>query len=616
MLVAIICCFVFSYLLYDDSLIDFDDRSASTPLVGVISDKTNDVRQKFSRQYLWRPSKLKAAIHQGDSLFTGTNSQSKVILSDGSEILIKENSLIVFSNSKGDVGLDFKFGQVVANFSATSKMKLQECGEDFEISGKNGQLQFDKEAGCKGLRVKVVSGEVAINGKKFVTPAVALLNKGSKPVAVTASPVEKIAATKIIPSPLITEPIDHFNHILNYDENDKLLSANTLAIKWTFPKKALFDVELSQDALFKQIVDKSIESGYQKTSPQLAMGNYYLRVREHQDPKSKVITSKPWSKTVHFSVSKNFRPPTIEPPVLLTKNIIYQAPADNPPVFKWQAAKGAAKYVFEIAKQPDFKDKTEISLDQLRFEWSKYSRGKYHFRVLGLSPKGYRGPVSETGFVDIRLARPLLEPVAPLTVQGKTPEDQGDPQEFKVKWTGLPIAESYKVEISEDDSFKKPITYVSRGPASTVIVPKPGNFKWRVQPLASNGKPLTPYSNRGELQYNLKVPLATPSLLEPASNMTLFFQKTAAQIFWLEWKNVRQAESYQLEVATDKEFAKVVFKTETKKPRFLMKQKLPQGKLFWRVRADGDGKSSHWSEARRMKVFAGKSAQIHSFDEE
>jgi hypothetical protein len=91
------------------------------------------------------------------------------------------------------------------------------------------------------------------------------------------------------------------------------------------------------------------------------------------------------------------------------------------------------------------------------------------------------------------------------------------------------------------------------------------------------------------------------------ANVTLFFQQSKSTPFWMAWGPVRQATEYVLEVAQDPEFSgKRVLRIETAQQSLLMKQSLPLGKLYWRVKARNSERESHWSEARALTVLGGR----------
>jgi hypothetical protein len=650
---AATCFVVFSYFLYDDSLLDFDSNTGDLQKIGVISLKTNDVRQKYSKQYIWRKSSKNSNVHQGDSVFTGEKSESQIELLDGSKMLIRENSLVVFNMVDGQLGLDFNFGGMTGGITGNTKLKVIDCGQVYELSGNGSQFQLDKEGGCKGVKVKVITGQVSVNGSSLKKSETAIIKKGfaprvlppepppkkvittlaaapipldtEVPAAVAAAPqpvtpepqpvneaapVPVAAPQKQQSAPVVTEPLDKYEHILSYDDSDKLVTPAFILLKWsvsgTVNPKPYFEMEIASDAQFTNVISRRYSPELTSRSPDLQKGEYFFRVREYiskDQPAAEFL----WSQPIAFTVQEKRGEPKLAAPKLLTKAISYRAPASSPPTFKWAAVPKADKYTVEISPNEDFKKIMRFTAGELSHTWAQYLEGKYFFRVLAVSKTGDRSPPSEVGTVDVKLNIPVLSPVEPRTVLLKNADDPGGPEKFEVKWTGLSIADSYQIELSEENDFKKAIVFKSREPASAIVAPKPGNYKWRVRPLASTGKPLTDYSKTGDLQYNIKVPLVTPTLLEPGENLTLYFQQDSSTPFWMEWKVVRQAEFYDIQVSTKKDFSVVDITKRTTDHRFLFNHKLPQGNLYWRVRAQGEnGKLSEWTTARRVRVLAGK----------
>src|SRR6185312_13789315 len=149
--------------------------------------------------------------------------------------------------------------------------------------------------------------------------------------------------------------------------------------------------------------------------------------------------------------------------------------------------------------------------------------------------------------------------------------------------------------------------FVAREPASEITVQHPGEMFWRVKPLDREGQPLSSFSDNGNMNYILKVPLTDPILSEPANDITLYYQRREASYVWLEWNPVQEATSYLIEVALDKNFEQKVMSAQSPTPHYLVKENLPSGKLYWRVRAAGDfQRMSWWSDPREMNIYSGR----------
>jgi hypothetical protein len=100
--------------------------------------------------------------------------------------------------------------------------------------------------------------------------------------------------------------------------------------------------------------------------------------------------------------------------------------------------------------------------------------------------------------------------------------------------------------------------------------------------------------------------LAQPVLVEPFDDATLFFQQNVSPYLWFEWKSVRQATEYHLEISTDPDFNDKVLSLKTPAIRYLVKKPLPQTALYWRVQALNEEKQSFWSRTQRVQIFSGR----------
>jgi hypothetical protein len=577
LLTASVLSLLFLLLLLNDSWLDFNYSTNTQQEIGTVIEKANDVRYKRATKFMWRKARSKISLSNGDSIFTGANSKSKIQLKDGSILEIEENSLIVFNTSPGENQLDFKYRVLSGSMTVTDKENKKITIED--------PVRIAK----KQIEKNIIEGKAkSTDSSKSNSPQV----------------------TKLAP-PKITFPTQNYKFEIKFDDLGNSTSTRIIKTKWKgFNKNAEFEYQLATDSDFNQLLANQIISQNEFFSPELSKGNHFIRVREKLN--SQVSA---WSKVVAFEVIEN-RPEPLAAPILVRKNIQYKSPSEQPPIFAWRKVDGAAQYIFEISRFEDFSTKAELKVNDLNFKWKKFEKGDFYFRVYATKKNGYPGKISETGKITVLVEKPILSPVEPKEIFGKSPEDPGDPQEFKLEWSSQPLADKYEIQVSENEDFSAPIKLETSNPSSPVTIEKPGTFKWRVRPLDQDGKPLSGFSSPGAIVYNLKVPLASPQLIEPAENITLYFQKNLPQVFWLEWGSVRQAEAYKLEVSQNLDFTNPIVNELVKDTRYLIQKRLPQGKLYWRVMAIGTDRTSHWSSTRRMSVFAGKTAKIHNREDE
>ncbi|PIS11645.1 MAG: hypothetical protein COT73_02900 [Bdellovibrio sp. CG10_big_fil_rev_8_21_14_0_10_47_8] len=427
---------------------------------------------------------------------------------------------------------------------------------------------------------------------------------------IAISSIEKISFVKL-EAPEIIAPADKTTLTFKVNADGELIKPIQVDVQWKTLKETAsqYKVEVSSTADFTDVIAQTEVADLHWTTPSLAVGTYFVHVQEINEAAGK---ENPWSLPVEFTVDTD-RPAKLPAPKLLTKEIEYLGPSEQPITMEWSPVSEAKNYVVEISSKEDF-SQIEVSTETDKTQWSlpSYHPGRSFFRVHAKTAKGTLGQFSDTGDLTVKVKRPVLLPVEPTVIFGKTPEDPGDPQEVNVGWSDLQIVDSYLLEISEQKDFTDKVEVLSKAVETKVTLPKPGQFFWRVKGLGTDGKPVTRFSDVGQMDYILKVPLAQPILIEPDHQTTLFFQGNMNPYIWVSWKPVRQATGYLLEVATDEEFNQKVFSTTVSEARYLIKTKMPQGPLFWRVQAQGeDSKISHWSDTRQMIVWTGSSPSRH-----
>lgn len=651
---ALLLLLISLYLMYDDAILFPENTTSGKTLVGKVERTEEDVRRKRSRQFAWKSARSKDQLFSGDSIFTGEKSSVEIAFQDGRKLILSENSLVVFNSLGNQLDLNFQIqGCVIA---VVNGKKTEICGDNSTVQLDNKglevlegdakeqvaeaakitwqeaprsefyhwkrnqtlrlswaatgtfgryQVQFSKsqdftkvEFQEKSLKRNLRSNDYPSKGRYFVRVEGQDLN--GKPLAYSPPVAVQFIEADI---PRLTQPTK--DQIFEFARNadSELLEPNQVAMTWAYQKPEMpFELQISKTSEFTEILSTLEGKGLKAASPKLEPGQYFVRVRD----RAMATKEEPvWSESIPFEVAFG-EPRALAAPILLTKKISHRLPAEKDPVIRWQKVQSASKYVVETSRTPDFENSAEFETENLEAMNRKLFPGKSYFRVSAISPKGNRG-LPAIGEITVGSEIPVLAPIEPRVVLGKSPEDPGDPQEFPVSWTPIKVADSYLIEVSSDKEFTAPKKYQSRDPSSFVTMQAPGEAFYRVRPLDVDGTPLTAYSKPGLLNYILKVPLATPDLKEPFNQVTLFFQKTTEPYFWMEWSPVRQADLYILEVSKQPDFSQKVLTIETKQSRYLVKEVLPQGKLYWRVRAYGDsGRESAWSPPNEMSVFSGR----------
>lgn len=633
--IAIAVFMVMSYFLYDDTLLFPSATPDSLSLIGVISESQNDVRRKNSNNFSWFPASREDRIYENDSIFTGDRSEAVLHLNEGASLRLQPNSLVTLNLKSGQMILDLRYGNLKGDVKPGTSVTVRSGTEEFVVENKVGnpaesKVEFAKDHGGN-VEVKLLSGAATFVNKK--TRARATLSM-TKPLT-----LKKNGAIQQAEKPeLILTTADNLS-VVRENPDDPMTFAwqskgkiNQYKFEIS-PKEDFSVVALGQNTTNQQI---EIREG-------LEPGSYFWRV-QGVDNQAQVLVTSPVHKITISIMSKPLAvvtPPAIaspapapapaptpalvpsatsaaEPPpvkvqparpVLVTKAVAFQVPsaqernlASPPsPQLKWKAIPQVKNYQLQISKDNRFTAVEKYDVTKNETEWAQYQPGKYHYRVIARGINGLTSEPSDVGTIDITVGELTLSPLKPITLIGKVP----GPIEMPITWTEIPFAKTYLVQLDKDLAFSQPVQMEYSTEGGKLTIPEPGSYKVRVQALDQNAQPLTAFSNVEEAHYVFRSPLASPTMTEPFDNASIFLQTEMEPFIWLEWKAVEGSISYSIEISDKPNFSRILLRHTLTKTRYLVKDRIPLGKIYWRIRANGktEVETSPWTERREFTLY-------------
>ncbi len=385
-------------------------------------------------------------------------------------------------------------------------------------------------------------------------------------------------------------------------------------ISWT----NLYDTvqaQISETPDFKSpILDKEFIKQYEFENS-FTGGTYFLRVRG-----KKLGNYTNWSdiRTIEINVmAKGLVKPGA--PVLLTKHLTFhsapvRSPSSlSPAVIKWQGDTAADRYELEVSlKDPKFTKAIRIPVKNTKMDYIPKNVGTIYYRVRSISSDNLPSDYSQTGELQTKLFAPKLTKIESVIRKSNNPESIPPPVQFKLDWSPIHLAGSYTVEYANNSTFNELEKFTATANNATVTVSKTGPYYFRV--IASdisqsvNSEP----SNIENSQYKFIKRLGKPVLIEPKNKMTVFLQKEIEPFIWLNWDSTVDQKKFEIEIALDKSFKQIVTRKNLDENRFLIKDKLPLGKIYWRVRqlADNPDLISDWTEPREFQLIHNKNEGV------
>lgn len=432
------------------------------------------------------------------------------------------------------------------------------------------------------------------------------LDDSKKPVA--SSPVQTFGLF-FNDRPVIVTPAQLAQFEFEFFQSEKNRFGHS-DLSWTAKQKyKIYEWQISSEASFSQVDFRGTTASLQIKSPALQNKTYFLRVRGISENQESSL----WSATQTFSLL--FKDKKIEPlkaPELLTKKIFFdpvknsRSPASvQAPQVLWKKEVLAQKYEIELSKTKDFKGAVRREITENQFLWNQYKPGKYFFRVSSLGALKAKSPPSEVGEIEVKYSDLLLSPVKDILEKSQNAKAEAPSKDVSLNWTEIPKASAYLVEFDTDPEFKAPQKREIARAQAQITVDSPGTYHFRVAAIDEAKSSLTEFSKPEKMTYTFKKPLAPPTLSQPKNDMSVFLQQDIEPFIWLNWETVDKATSYELQVSQDPTFKTQVIKMNLKENRFLIREKVPLGEVYWRVKAfhPEPDLSSAWTEPRVFYLF-------------
>ena len=283
--------------------------------------------------------------------------------------------------------------------------------------------------------------------------------------------------------------------------------------------------------------------------------------------------------------------PPAQPVELLSAPDLSTIPAliDRTPIrFRWVPSAAASAYRVQIEREKQ----SGAILDDALFKSTEASfpdlpDGKYAMRVRAVDANGLEGyNAARDVVIKARPEPPFLQsPEDKITVRGDRPQ---------FKWAKVSEAAQYHFQLARDAALSEKLLDESSLQANELAVTKsiaPGEYYWRV----ASRRPTGDQGPFGDVQhFTLKaIPIVQGGAAPPALD-----DKTLT----LQWKGGSPGQTYQLQLARNREFSPLLKDENLTEPKIEM-QRPVSGAIFMRVKAiDSDGYEGPYGSPQEIQV--------------
>jgi len=377
--------------------------------------------------------------------------------------------------------------------------------------------------------------------------------------------------TMVLPPPAPT---------LSYPSNNANSVLTNIIMRWNAASEAVsYHLQIATDSSFTTIIfdQNNILSASQTVNSLVNGTTHFWRVRARNSAGEGA-----WSTVWKFTTV--FTKPIA--PILLAPNDSATGIATSLSL-SWNAVNGATSYRIQISLDTSFVNPV---LDQSGIISSTFNAAnlaantKHFWRVNAANNAGTSDWSNVWNFTT------ALNP--PLTPTLMSPNDNavGISKDTTLTWDGVFNANSYRVQVSTDQTFASMIIDSTVRTASINVYGLMNNTKyyWRVN--ATNASGTSNWSDVWSFVTKIAPPLA-PTLLSPIDNATNISLPTL-----VSWTVSATATSYRLQIALDSFFITPIVDQVTMIPTsFSLTGLLNNTKYYWRVNAVNAGGTSPWS---------------------
>lgn len=279
-------------------------------------------------------------------------------------------------------------------------------------------------------------------------------------------------------------------------------------------------------------------------------------------------------------------------PISPADNVVLFTKSDLTGVsFNWEVSDSAADVQLVIAADHKFSKSVQAIKVNGKSTVQPLKDGTFYWKISAKDAKGGRVDSEVRKFIQQKEEIiKLFYPIDKSRFSYMT-----TPPVINISWTKSAFATAYKIEISQDKDFGsilQTMTAITHKFAIDNL--QEGNYYIRVttKPASSSISPIT--SNANFFSVDKKRVLPVPEVkYESASVSAPVLEKGG---YVLNWKDSPEYKSYEVQIAQDQEFKKVLQEAKSERNFFAPDKKLQKGRYFWRVKGiAGDGEASDYS---------------------
>lgn len=583
-IVVLLLLALLGYALYRDFTSRLVDEG--TRIVGKLILKRNSAQRKYLNQVIWENLEKSIPLYNRDSIRTGNNSEALLVLNDGTEINVDENSMIVLNITENAVDIGFEGGALqVIGKKGSGDITITAGDKKVDIGESDVNLSRTEDA---ELDLAVNKGEVAVSSG---TETVNVRENETAKTEAGALNVKRPPVVPISPDPgariFLTDP------------------DTMIPFRWDSAGKAA-TLHISPSRSFRKITD-TIKTEKDGANVRVKSGSYYWRVGALDDA-GQISYSAPRKIIILEKTPLQLTAPS--------DGSLFSFAAEEPYVnFAWQKNELASGYRLEVATDREFGNVIK-NVDSMTTNLAtRIGEGEYFWRITMKSPVESAVQSSEVRSFSVKKKKELR---APELVRPQESRSLGKglfaSEGVIFNWIPDPEAAQNELWISADSQFPEENRIVTESTNNFLIIKESlgtGKYFWKVRSKDIRGK-FSQFSQANSFNIVDQIRLG---LIAPDNRADLDETQTELDGISFSWENQATEGKYRLTLSRNLDMSSPITRTEIGFNRTTIKSP-GSGDYYWQVEMLGEnGKPVVKSDTRQFTILKKLNEPVPIFPE-
>ena len=440
--------------------------------IGMIMYKKNTAQRKYTGRAVWENIDTAAPVYSNDTIRTSTDSEAVVLMNDGTEIVLQDNSLIVLEWNEKEKNIAFLGGNISAKNETQDITGVKIKSADAVISLNDASINLQGEEG--NIDLSVLKGNIDVSKGK-ITQEIKANQKAS-----IAEGSDDFLINEIMIRP--DTPEDNM-YLLTFINNKKV------DFSWNFLRPVADPVlTIARDMDFENIVEVKDIKDIFSYDKDLSEGTYYWQIKSKTDPGLQGPLRR-------FVVINDKYPELLTP----TEGIEIKYRKDLPKLrFLWEQGIFPEHYLLEVSMDQDFTEKVLSEKVKGNFHFlDTLSEGRYFWKLTPFYALGNIGYAKNKNFQPFEIIHTTaLEPVQLVFPPNNTAITTIESSKgIKFKWKEEAEITSYQFYLSDSPSFSstlfnEPLSATSFTAEESLA---PGTYYWKLGGV-TNDNEILPHS--------------------------------------------------------------------------------------------------------------------------